>query len=113
MPPIEIVVAGDRPDSIDLAARLADGWVAPTETFESGLAVLRASALRAGRRAGLPRTYVVQELRRDRPLDATPFGADPAGWLDAWASRGADSAIVTVRRAADVTALAACLAALR
>jgi len=112
-PRVEIVIAGDHPASIDLAARAADGWVAPVASFKDGRRALRAAAQRAGRPAAMPRAYVVQELSRSSTIAATPFGQNPVGWLAEWAGHGADVAIVTLRSAADVAELAELLAALR
>lgn len=112
VPPVEIVVAGDHPRSIGLAAREADGWVAADAHFDAGLALLRRAAAESGRRAGEPRAYLLVELRRDEALAAGPFCTDPVAWSASVGGRGADAAIVTVRSAGDVEALGAALARL-
>lgn len=110
-PPVPILVAGDHPASIALAARSADAWVAPVATFDAGVAAVRERAAQAQRRT--PHCYVLQELKRSESLAASPFGLDPAGYLANLRERGADAAIVTLRSRADLTDFAALMEHLR
>jgi alkanesulfonate monooxygenase SsuD/methylene tetrahydromethanopterin reductase-like flavin-dependent oxidoreductase (luciferase family) len=99
---VRLLVAGDHPSSISLAASYADEWVAPAVTFAAGYAQLRESERAAGRTEPLVRTHLLHELRASETLLESPFGRDPQGVLAAAHASGADGLIVTVRTERDV-----------
>ena len=112
-PPIELLVAGDREESIAIAARAADAWVAPVATFSRGLASLRRAEAQFGRSPRSVRAMVLQELGAREVLRESPFGNDPVGWWSAHRADGADGGIVTVRSEEDAEALGPLLGHLR
>lgn len=112
-PPIELLVAGDREESIAIAARAADAWVAPVATFSRSLASLRRAEAQFGRSPRSVRAMVLQELGAREVLRESPFGNDPVGWWSAHRADGADGGIVTVRSEEDAEALGPLLGHLR
>jgi alkanesulfonate monooxygenase SsuD/methylene tetrahydromethanopterin reductase-like flavin-dependent oxidoreductase (luciferase family) len=110
---VRLLVAGDHPSSISLAASYADEWVAPAVTFAAGYAQLRESERAAGRTEPLVRTHLLHELRASETLLESPFGRDPQGVLAAAHASGADGLIVTVRTERDVEDALQLLAKLR
>jgi alkanesulfonate monooxygenase SsuD/methylene tetrahydromethanopterin reductase-like flavin-dependent oxidoreductase (luciferase family) len=99
---VQILIAGDHPSSIRLAASAADEWVAPVDRFDVGLQQLR-DCEREQRRAGQPvRALLLHELSAAQSFAATPFGQDPAGSAARAAAMGADGIIITVRTERDV-----------
>ena len=110
---VRLLVAGDHPSSISLAASHADEWVAPAVTFAAGYAQLRERERAAGRTEPLVRTHLLHELRASETLLESPFGRDPQGVLAAAHASGADGLIVTVRTERDVEDALQLLAKLR
>lgn len=110
---VRLLIAGDHPSSISLAASFADEWVAPAATFTAGLAQLRECERTAGRTQPPVRTHLLHELRATESLAESPFGRDPqAICADAHAA-GADGLIVTVRTERDAQEALQLLAKLR
>ena len=110
---VSLLVAGDHPSSISLAASYADEWVAPAVTFAAGYAQLRESERAVGRTEPLVRTHLLHELGASETLLESPFGRDPQGVLAAAHASGADGLIVTVRTERDVEDALQLLAKLR
>ena len=110
---VRLLVAGDHPSSISLAASHADEWVAPAVTFAAGYAQLRERERAAGRTEPLVRTHLLHELRASETLLESQFGRDPQGVLAAAHASGADGLIVTVRTERDVEDALQLLAKLR
>ncbi len=110
---VSLLVAGDHPSSISLAASYADEWVAPAVTFAAGYTQLRESERAAGRTEPLVRTHLLHELGASETLLESPFGRDPQGVLAAAQASGADGLIVTVRTERDVEDALQLLAKLR
>lgn len=110
---LQLLIAGDHPSSISLAATFADEWVAPEATFAAGLAQLRESERAAGRAKPLVRAHLLHELRASETLIETPFGRDPHASLAAAHAAGADGVIVTVRTERDAEDALQLLAKLR
>lgn len=102
---VPFYVAGDHERSIDLAARVGDGWIAPAASFSQGITRFRSASGRSGR-TGLV-AFALQELGKGESLSETPFGRDPQGWLAAQEEAGADSAVITVRDRSDILQLSA------
>lgn len=99
---VQILIAGDHPSSIRLAASAADEWVAPVDRFDVGLQQLR-DCEREQRREGQPvRALLLHELSAAQSFAATSFGQDPAGSTARAAAMGADGIIITVRTERDV-----------
>ena len=98
---VRLLIAGDHPSSISLAASFADEWVAPAATFAAGCAQLRERERVAGRTQPPVRTHLLHELRASESLAESPFGRDPEGVLAAAHAAGADGLIVTVRTERD------------
>jgi alkanesulfonate monooxygenase SsuD/methylene tetrahydromethanopterin reductase-like flavin-dependent oxidoreductase (luciferase family) len=110
---LRLLIAGDHPSSISLAAATADEWVAPAATFAAGFAQLREAERAAGRRQPPVRTHLLHELRIGESLAESPFGRDPQGALAAAHASGADGLIVTVRTERDAEDALQLLAKLR
>ena len=110
---VRLLIAGDHPSSISLAASFADEWVAPAATFAAGLAQLRERERAAGRAKPLVRTHLLHELRASETLIESPFGRDPHAALAAAHAAGADGVIVTVRTERDAKDALQLLAKLR
>ena len=110
---LRLLIAGDHPSSINLAASSADEWVAPVATFSDGLALLRERERSAGRMQPPVRTHLLYELRAAESLAESPFGRDPQGVCADAQAAGADGVIVTVRTERDAEVALQLLAQLR
>ena len=110
---MRLLIAGDHPSSISLAASFADEWVAPVATFTEGLSLLRERERTTGRTQPPVRTHLLHELRASEPLAESPFGRDPQGVCAAAHAAGADGVIVTVRTERDAEEALQLLAKLR
>lgn len=110
---LRLLIAGDHPSSISLAAATADEWVAPAATFAAGFAQLREAERTVGRTRPPVRTHLLHELRVSEALAESPFGRDPQGALATAQAAGADGLIVTVRTERDAELALQLLAKLR
>lgn len=110
---VRLLIAGDHPSSISLAATFADDWVAPVATFTEGLSLLRERERTTGRTQPPVRTHLLHELRASEPLAESPFGRDPQGVLAEARAAGANGLIVTVRTERDAEVALQLLAKLR
>ena len=110
---LRLLIAGDHPSSIGLAASFADEWVAPVASFAAGLAQLRERERATGRAKPLVRTHLLHQLSASERLIDSPFGRDPQGVLAEAHAAGADGLIVTVRTEGDAEAALQLLAKLR
>jgi len=110
---VRLLIAGDHPSSISLAASFADEWVAPAATFAAGLAQLRECERTTGRTQPPVRTHLLHELRATESLAESPFGSDPETVLAGARTAGADGLIVTVRTERDAQEALQLLAKLR
>jgi alkanesulfonate monooxygenase SsuD/methylene tetrahydromethanopterin reductase-like flavin-dependent oxidoreductase (luciferase family) len=110
---LRLLIAGDHPSSISLAASFADEWVAPAATFAAGLAQLRERERATDRAKPLVRAHLLHQLSASERLIDSPFGRDPEGVLAEAHAAGADGLIVTVRTERDAEAALQLLAKLR
>jgi len=110
---LRLLIAGDHPSSISLAASFADEWVAPAASFAVGLAQLRERERATGRAKPLVRTHLLHQLSVSERLIDSPFGRDPEGVLAEAHAAGADGLIVTVRTERDAEEALQLLAKLR
>ena len=110
---VRLLVAGDHPSSISLAAAFAGEWVAPAATFAAGCAQLREAERAVGRAKPLVRTHLLHELGASEMLIESTFGRDPGAALEAAHAAGADGVIVTVRTERDAEDALQLLAKLR
>jgi alkanesulfonate monooxygenase SsuD/methylene tetrahydromethanopterin reductase-like flavin-dependent oxidoreductase (luciferase family) len=110
---LRLLIAGDHPSSISLAASFADEWVAPAATFAAGLTQLRERERATGRAKPLVRTHLLHQLSASERLIDSPFGRDPQGVLAEAHAAGADGLIVTVRTERDAEEALQLLAKLR
>ena len=110
---LRLLIAGDHPSSISLAATYADEWVAPAASFAAGLAQLRERERATGRAKPLVRTHLLHQLSASERLLDSPFGRDPQGVLAEAHAAGADALIVTVRTERDAEVALQLLAKLR
>ena len=110
---LRLLIAGDHPSSIGLAASFADEWVAPAASFAAGLAQLRERERATGRAKPLVRTHLLHQLSASERLINSPFGRDPEGVLAEAHAAGADGLIVTVRTERDAEEALQLLAKLR
>ena len=110
---LRLLIAGDHPSSISLAASFADEWVAPAASFTAGLTQLRERERATGRAKPLVRTHLLHQLSASERLIDSPFGRDPQGVLAEAHAAGADGLIVTVRTERDAEAALQLLAKLR
>jgi alkanesulfonate monooxygenase SsuD/methylene tetrahydromethanopterin reductase-like flavin-dependent oxidoreductase (luciferase family) len=106
-PPPPILIGAQTARGARLAARIADGWTAPLETFERDLpAYLKALAACGRSRADQEVIVSYEAGRSDRDaIVGTAWGEAPLEELARWQERGADGVIVTARTPADVDAL--------
>jgi len=104
-----IIVGAQTRTGSRLAARIGDGWTAPSETFERDLPGYMASLAEAGRERGGQELLVAFEGgRSDRDaLAGSAWIEAPRAELARWQAAGADGVIVTARTPADVDALVA------
>ena len=104
---LRLLIAGDHPSSIRLAATSADEWVAPVATFAAGHVLLREAERAVGRAEPPVRSLVLHQLGAQEPFADSPFGQKPERVVAEAEEAGADGLIVTVRTArdADVAAL--------
>ena len=110
---LRLLIAGDHPSSIGLAASFADEWVAPAASFTAGLTQLRERERATGRAKPLVRTHLLHQLSASERLIDSPFGRDPEGVLEEAHAAGADGLIVTVRTERDAEEALQLLAKLR
>jgi alkanesulfonate monooxygenase SsuD/methylene tetrahydromethanopterin reductase-like flavin-dependent oxidoreductase (luciferase family) len=110
---LRLLIAGDHPSSISLAASFADEWVAPAATFAAGLAQLRERERATDRAKPLVRAHLLHQLSASERLIDSPFGRDPQGVLAEAHAAGADGLIVTVRTERDAEEALQLLAKLR
>ena len=110
---LRLLIAGDHPSSISLAATYADEWVAPAASFAAGLAQLRERERATGRAKPLVRTHLLHQLSASERLLDSPFGRDPQGVLAEAHAAGADALIVTVRTERDAEEALQLLAKMR
>ncbi len=110
---LRLLIAGDHPSSISLAASFADEWVAPAASFTAGLTQLRERERATGRAKPLVRTHLLHQLSASERLIDSPFGRDPQGVLAEAHAAGADGLIVTVRTERDAEEALQLLAKLR
>ena len=107
VPPI--LVAGQTPAGVRLAAELGDGWAAETPSFEALEPRYRAALSAAGRERTDQR--VVLGFGGGRSGVTTIPGSDwaeaPRETFASWQARGVDEVAVTARTEADVDALVA------
>lgn len=110
---VPLLVAGDHPSSIMLAAEVADEWVAPVATFAAGIDRLRERERAIGRTNPIVRAHLLHELAGNERLADSPLGRAPEATCAAARAAGADALIVTVRTERDVEELLGTLANLR
>jgi alkanesulfonate monooxygenase SsuD/methylene tetrahydromethanopterin reductase-like flavin-dependent oxidoreductase (luciferase family) len=108
-PQPRIVIGAQSGRGARLAARIADGWTAPIETFERDLPAYLEALAALGRERSDQEVLVAFEAgRSDRDsLVGTAWVEAPRDELARWQERGADGVIVTARTPADVDALVA------
>jgi alkanesulfonate monooxygenase SsuD/methylene tetrahydromethanopterin reductase-like flavin-dependent oxidoreductase (luciferase family) len=111
-PPPPILVAGQTPAGVRLAAELGDGWAAETPSFERLEPRYREALAAAGRDRADQR--VVLGFGGGRSGVTTLPGSDwaeaPHETFEQWRERGVDEVAVTARTDADVDALVAAAA---
>ena len=110
---VPLLVAGDHPSSIRLAAEVADEWVAPVATFASGIEQLRQREQAIGRTNPTVRAHLLHELSANERFADSPFARAPEATWAAARAAGADALIVTVRTERDAEELLGALANLR
>jgi G6PDH family F420-dependent oxidoreductase len=111
-PPPPILVAGQTPAGVRLAAELGDGWAAETPSFEGLEPRYREALATAGRERASQR--IVLGFGGGRSGVSTIPGSDwatsPRDALAGWRAQGADEVAVTARTEEDVDALVAAAA---
>jgi G6PDH family F420-dependent oxidoreductase len=102
-----ILVAGQTPAGIRLAAELGDGWAAETPSFEALEPRYRDALARGGRDRSSQRVVLGFGGGRSgvTTLPGSPWAEAPRATFEAWRAKGADEVAVTVRTEADVEAL--------
>ena len=100
-PRLRLLIAGDHPSSIRLAASSADEWVAPVTTFARGEALLREAEQASERTAPPVRTHLLHELGASEAFAGSPFGMNPKRLLAEAHEAGATGLIITVRTERD------------
>ena len=110
---VPLLVAGDHPSSIRLAAEVADEWVAPVATFAAGIEQLRQREQAIGRTNPTVRAHLLHELSANERFADSPFGRAPEATWAAARAAGADALIVTVRTERDAEEMLGAMANLR
>ena len=109
-PPPPIIIGGEKPAGARLAGRVADGWSAFEDNFETNLPIYLEALEASGRRREDQRLYVGFEggdWLGDANLADSAWCRDPRGTWEHWRAAGADGAIVLARTTADIDALVA------
>ena len=108
-PPPPIVIGGETPAGVRLAARIGDGWTGFSDRFDDHEPRYREALEGAGRRRA--DTVVVLGVQdgwgAGDALRGSPWVVSPLETLAAWQDRGADGVVVQARTARDVDALVA------
>jgi alkanesulfonate monooxygenase SsuD/methylene tetrahydromethanopterin reductase-like flavin-dependent oxidoreductase (luciferase family) len=107
-PAPRIVIGAQTAAGTRLAARIADGWTSPVQTFERYLPAYLGALAKAGRERTAQEVLVAFEAGRsdrDALLPGTAWVESPREELERWRAAGADGAIVTARTPSDVDAL--------
>jgi G6PDH family F420-dependent oxidoreductase len=93
-PPPRIIVGGEKPAGVRLAARVGDGWTTNAADYERLLPAYLAELSAHGRSRADVVHLVAVDIARDLPLEDQPLIADMAGFAAEWQARGADELIV-------------------
>jgi alkanesulfonate monooxygenase SsuD/methylene tetrahydromethanopterin reductase-like flavin-dependent oxidoreductase (luciferase family) len=105
IPPPPIMVGTDSRPGVGLAARLGDGWTTPAVTLAAHLPQYLDALAAAGKARSAQRVLAAFDLPRRASLAGSPWVEDPAGAAAAWASAGADGAVIGANTTADVDLL--------
>jgi len=107
VPPPPIIVGAETRSGVELAARIGDGWTTPAATLAARLPGYLDALASAGKARPTQRVLVAFDLPRSASLAGSPWVEDPAGAAAAWASAGADGAVLGANTTADVNLLVA------
>lgn len=104
-PPPRIIIGGEKPAGARLAARAGDAWTTNAADYEELLPIHLAELVEHDRSRAEMDHLLAFQLARDEPLETQPLIADMAGFLAAWAEKGADEMVVSWVRPAELPAL--------
>ena len=106
-PPPPVIVGGQSPAGVRLAARIGDGWTSPPEPFEHLEPIYREALAAAGRPRDAMRVIVGFEAGKagEDALAGSPWVSRPKEELARWQALGADGIIVTARTDSDIDGL--------
>ncbi len=105
VPPPPIIVGAELAAGVALAARVGDGWTTPAGRLGERLPRYLDALAAAGRARSTQRILAAFDLPRRASLAGSPWVEDPAGAAAAWASAGADGAVIGANTTADVDLL--------
>src|SRR4051794_6392368 len=104
-PAPRIVIGGESPVTVRLAARVPDAWTTPALEYERLLPVYLEELGRQGRARADVALLPFVSLARDEPLEQQPLIADMQTFVGEWHERGADELIVDWVRPTQLPAL--------
>ncbi|HYN49167.1 MAG TPA: LLM class flavin-dependent oxidoreductase, partial [Candidatus Nanopelagicales bacterium] len=110
VPPPPIIVGAESRPGVELAARVGDGWTTPAATLAERLPRYLDALAAAGKVRSAQRVLAAFDLPRGASLGGSPWLEDPAGAAAAWASAGADGAVLGANATSDVDLLVAAAA---
>jgi len=105
VPPPPIVVSAQSPAGVALAARIGDGWTTPAADLAALLPFYLEALAAAGKAVPGQRVLAAFDLPKAGSLAGSEWVEDPAGAAAAWASAGADGAVIGANTTADVDLL--------
>lgn len=93
-PAPRIIVGGETPAGVRLAARIGDAWTTGAEGYERDRSLFEETLRAEGRAPGSMPVLVAIDIDHERPAQAQPIVADMAGEAERWSERGVAELVV-------------------
>ena len=100
-----VIVGGQTPAGVRLAARVGDGWTTNGPDYERLLPIHLEELAAHGRSRAQIAHLIAVSLDKDAAVESQPLIADMAAFIQEWQERGADELIVNWVRPAQLPAL--------